>query len=893
MMKSKYIFRALLALLPLGAMTSCQNSFDDPGLVVPVAKNEANITIADFKDRFAEENMQLCPYKDEESKTPYIVKGRVISSDATGNIYQTLCIQDETSAMTFAIRRAGLYDYYHVGQEIVVDLTGLWIGKFNYLFQTGWLNEDNYGAPSMGRVDFSVFQQHVELNGLPKAEVSYITPDEPKPADGMYCILENINQLPSSPGEDFYNLQGQLVEFRNVKFEGGGELPYAPYQESVNRYITQEGSGSKLTVRTSGYATFYSDILPEGTGTVRGILSYYASDPSYATTDGSVNGWQLLIRGLGDVEFDQKGQKDDPYTIEEATELQDQGRIGWVKGYIVGSAKAGANNVTSNDDIIFSTDAEMDNNLIIAASPDITDWTQCIAVDLPQGSALREYGNLFDNPAVYKREIIVSGSLTTYLGMPGVKGTGASNTFEIDGVEIGGGDTPGTDAIPAGNGTQESPYNPDQVKSAPSATGMWMEGYVVGYVADKAWNTAVFGTEPSATDNYNNATNVILSMVAPGQADASNSVPVGLKNTGDVRTTLGISKNASIYGARVKVKGEITSYFGMTSMKNVEEYVIVTGGGDTPTPPPAGDGDGTKSSPYNVSQIMTSTADNAETWVQGYVVGYAPTSYWSDAVFGNTPTEGSTNWSNGTNLILSDMPVGSASADNSIPVGLNAAVRGDLAISKNPAIYGAKVKVKGELTKYFGIRGIKNVTEFEIIDGTGGGDTPEPPVTGSTIYESLSTDANGWDMNDAAAPSGINVWQWDATYKCLKGSAYTNKINAADVTCFSPVITLPSGTGTELTFEYVFNNYKKGGNMIAVSDFSGYAYVMVREEGSGDWKILSEVKAQALAWTPWYEGKYSLDNYSGKKIQIGLRYVSTADVAGTWEVKNLKVTGSK
>ena len=192
-MKIKYIFQALLALLPVGAMTSCQNSFDDPGLVVPVAQNTANTTIAEFKDIFAEQDMQLCPYKDEASKTPYIVKGRVISSDATGNIYQTLCIQDETSAMTFAIRRAGLYDNYHLGQEIVVDLTGLWVGKYNYLLQIGWLNEDSYGAASMGRVDFNVFQQHVELNGLPSTNVAYITPEQPKPADEMYCLVENID----------------------------------------------------------------------------------------------------------------------------------------------------------------------------------------------------------------------------------------------------------------------------------------------------------------------------------------------------------------------------------------------------------------------------------------------------------------------------------------------------------------------------------------------------------------------------------------------------------------------------------------------------------------------------------------------------------------------------
>ena len=718
-MKIKYIFQALLALLPVGAMTSCQNSFDDPGLVVPVAQNTPNTTIAEFKDIFAEQDMQLCPYKDEASKTPYIVKGRVISSDATGNIYQTLCIQDETSAMTFAIRRAGLYDNYHLGQEIVVDLTGLWVGKYNYLLQIGWLNEDSYGAASMGRVDFNVFQQHVELNGLPSTNVAYITPDQPKPADEMYCLVENIDQLPSSPGDEFYNLQGQLVEFRNVQFEGGGELPYAPYQESVNRYITQQGNSSKLTVRTSGYATFYSDTLPEGTGTVRGILSYYASDPSYATTDGSVNGWQLLIRSLDDVEFDQKGQKDDPYTIDEAMAIQNQGRHGWVKGYIVGSVRAGVTSVTSNDDIIFGDEAEMDNNLVIAPSADVTDWSRCIAVNLPQGSALRQYGNLADNPAVYKRSILVNGTLSTYLGIPGVQGTGASDSFEIDGVEIGGGDTPVTPPA-GGNGTKESPYTPEQIiSSTTDADEVWVEGYVVGYVPAMSWGEAVFGNEPTAgSDNYNNATNFILSSQPAGTATADNSIPVGLSTS--VRSVLGISKNPAIFGQKVKVKGQLTKYFGIRGIKAVNEYELE--GGDTPstpvTPPTTGEGDGTEASPYSVAAVMNSSADATDVWVVGYVVGYVPDMSWSGAIFGNTPTEGSTNYTNGTNCILSDVAPGAANDTNSIPVGLKAgsSSRDQIAIGKNPAIYGKKVMLKGEMTKYFGMRGLKNVADFKILD---------------------------------------------------------------------------------------------------------------------------------------------------------------------------------
>ncbi|MDE6026464.1 MAG: choice-of-anchor J domain-containing protein [Muribaculaceae bacterium] len=747
-MKIKYIFQALLALLPMGAMTSCQNSFDDPGLVVPEAKNTANTTIAEFKDRFAEENMQLCPYKDAESKTPYIVKGRVISSDATGNIYQTLCIQDETSAMTFAIRRAGLYDYYHVGQEIVVDLTGLWVGKYNYLLQIGWLNEDNYGDPSMGRVDFSVFQQHVELNGLPKLDVTYITPQDPKPADKMYCLVENIDRLPSSPGEEFYNLQGQLVEFRNVKFEGGGELPYAPYQESVNRFITQEGNSSKLTVRTSGYATFYSDTLPEGTGTIRGILSYYASDPSYATTDGSVNGWQLLIRSLEDVEFNQKGQKDDPYTIEEAAGMQDQSRHGWVKGYIVGSVKAGVTTVTSNADIIFGQEAEMDNNLVIAPSADVADWSRCMAVALPQGSAIRQYGNLADNPAIYKKSILVNGTLSKYLGIPGVQGTGASDSFEIDGVVIGG-DTPVTPAD--GDGSANSPYTVEQISAMNTVNGtnlftdVWAIGYIVGYVdtgiKSYACDESVKFEIPAAV-----ATNLLLAD-SPDERDWNKCISVNLPSQSDARSQLNLKDNPGNLGKELKIKGNVTRYVGISGVKEPSEFILGEGGDDNPVTPPASDG---------------------------------------------------------------------------------------------------------------------------------------------IIYEGLISNSNGWTFDDVTVPSAATkgIWQWDDQYKVLKASAYISGKNYEALSyAISPEINLKGYSSASISFDQAAKF------QTTLTTLCGF---VVREVGTTSWTALKiPVWPAADTWNASNSGTIDLSAYIGKNIQVAFKYASSTSGADTWQIKNLKVTGTK
>lgn len=706
MKRFKYAYIGM-AMLAAAGMASCQADMDEPGLEVPVATMTPNTTLSELKTLFGDQTAMICPEK--EDNTPYIVHGRVISSDASGNIYKSLVIQDDTAALAISLNQSSTYVDYRIGQEIVMNVTGLWIGQYRGLIQLGTLGSSYDGVPQLNFMPYDEFLEHSEKNGLPDPTTKYVGINDQWPSDNAYCVVTEIGSLPSS-GEEFRNMQSQLVEFRNVTFVDGGNETFAPYQESVSRTL-RDSKGSEIIVRNSGYSNFYNDTIPAGTGTVRGILSYYGSD------------WQLLLRTRDDVIFDSKGSKDDPYTVAEAIEKQGQGYAGWMKGFIVGSVKGGVTTVSSNADIIFGADAEMDNNLVVGPSADCTDWTKCVAVQLPQGSDLRKYGNLADNPAVYKKSILITGGFAEYLGMAGLTGnTGNADAFEIDGVTIG----PDTPTPPAGDGdgTKEKPFSVDQVmKSTADSEGVWIEGYVVGYVADMKWqDTAVFGTTPTeGSTNYANATNCILSSVAPPNATTANSVPTGLANKGDVRATLGISKNPGIYGQKVKVKGDVTKYFGVRGIKNVSEYEI-TGGQQPPVnppTPPAGDGDGTEAKPFTVAQVKASTADAKDAWVVGYVVGYVADMKWQEtAVFGTTPTEGSTNYANGTNCILSDVTPPNANLDNSIPAGLKNTgdVRSTLGISKNPSIYGKKVMVKGEVTKYFGVRAIKNISEYKLLD---------------------------------------------------------------------------------------------------------------------------------------------------------------------------------
>lgn len=554
-MKNKLYIGFALALA--AGLSGCQADMDTPQLDVPVATLQPNTTLLELKEAF-EGKTEMVGTREDGSH--YIVHGRVVSSDASGNIYKSLVIQDETAALAFSLNQGSMYIDYRLGQDMVVDMTGLYMGYYSGLQQVGELDEPYNGESQVGFLAFDYWLGHSQKNGLPNPDFAHVTMGSDYPsAEAYYITFNNFDEFSSA---SLPAMQSQLVELRNVSFADAGKEVFAPYQESVNRNLV-DANGKTLVVRNSGYSNFYNQVLPEGKGTVRGILSYY---------NGS---WQLLLRTRQDVMISNKGDKDAPFSVADALTDENAGLSGWTKGYIVGSVKAGVTSVTSNADIIWGSAAEMDNNLVIADSPNVTDWMECVCVELPQSSVFRHYGNLADNPDVYKKEIMVEGTLSTFLGMAGITGnSGTKDSFEIEGV------TPGTATgnTPAakGSGTEADPYNIGFVMQAQSdLTGVWVEGYVAGYVNGADFNTtAEFSNAVGTSSNYLNSSNVILSEVAPLGCGLFNSIPAGLNNA--VKSTLGLKNNPDIYGKRVKVKCDITTdYLGVKGVKKVSQVVVL------------------------------------------------------------------------------------------------------------------------------------------------------------------------------------------------------------------------------------------------------------------------------------------------------------------------------
>lgn len=536
MMKVNKYLAFLMAAVILSIVASCQDSYDAPELEVPKAYMTPNTTILQLKKDFQAYQASTgnatytVPAKDNSNNgiaEPCIIHGFVVSSDATGNIYQSLVIQDETAAIQFSISRASLWSLYPIGQEIVVNVTGLVVGVYGNLIQIGDYYE-NGGEPQVGRMLYAKFKNQSQLNGLPNDNFKYVSFDAEWPSDRPYIIATSIAEVNELAGDDdaVARMQSQLVRFQNVHWQDAGKTTYAEYEETSRRYIL-DSSNNSLMAYNSGYSTFYNDVLPEGTGSVEGILSYYGFD-------GTSDPWQLLLRSTQDVRFgDVPGTKRNPYGVADVIALDDCGLDAWAEGYIVGAFDFSGNPVFGvSDDLI-------DDNVLIAADASCKDVAECVCVQLPASSMLRQYANLLDNPGVIGKKLTVNGSFAPYYKMHGILvANGSKSEFSIEGVDLGAGE---------GNGSADDPYTVEYVLGhyKDAEADVWMSGYIVGFMDGSAG--AVFGL-PDDNADYNGANVLVAS--DPSCKDVAKCVFMKCD-----RNKYGLKRNPDNLGKKMKAQG--------------------------------------------------------------------------------------------------------------------------------------------------------------------------------------------------------------------------------------------------------------------------------------------------------------------------------------------------
>ena len=188
-------------------------------------------------------------------------------------------------------------------------------------------------------------------------------------------------------------------------------------------------------------------------------------------------------------------------------------------------------------------------------------------------------------------EVIVYGKVVNFRGnTPETTGKGSAYVYSLNGITEGGGDTPGPqpgDDV-SGNGTESDPYNVAAAISvyntSTTATGVWVKGYIVGYVDGQVISS---GSKFSGA-NATSATNILIADNV-NETDYTKCIPVQLPS-GEVRSAVNLKDNPGNYKAEVSLYGNIEKYFGVAGLKTVTKYVLGEGGNDdsgTPDNPDA------------------------------------------------------------------------------------------------------------------------------------------------------------------------------------------------------------------------------------------------------------------------------------------------------------------
>ena len=325
MKKIKFIAMALMAMTGLMLGSCMGDSYADPDMVEPIPAapygnnllREKNVvSIAQLKSDY-KTTINGGGYKLIDK--PMMIKGYITGNDISGNLYQQVALQDETGAILVDINAGGLHGYLPVGQEILIDLNGLYIGGYGKQAQIGGIYTNlKTGATSVGKMDRPTWQKHFKL--LDEADASNVKAeifDLTKATDATY-LEENA---------------GKLMTIKGVKFSSAnGKTVWAANDETTNQNLKDAESGqwissNTVVVRTSGYARFANAILPDGAFDITGIFTRYN------------NVWQIIIRNTDDltpVVLDKSGTLEDPYTVTKALEIINAGTFTTDKVYTTG-----------------------------------------------------------------------------------------------------------------------------------------------------------------------------------------------------------------------------------------------------------------------------------------------------------------------------------------------------------------------------------------------------------------------------------------------------------------------------------------------------------------------------------------------------------------------------
>ena len=311
------------------------------------------------------------------------------------------------------------------------------------------------------------------------------------------------------------------------------------------------------------------------------------------------------------------GSKDAPITCAKALELikaladggESDGKA-FVKGKVIKVTTNQENfEKYGNLNYLISDDGSEANAITVYSGDGLNGEKFKGITDLAAGDEVIVYGKLY-------KYVNKSGQMTPEINKGNylvslVKGSG------------GGGDTP-TPTAGDGDGSEAKPYNVTAAIAKAEQTGVYVKGFIVGFVDGQAYDTGA-----TFSDAATGKTNVLIAASA-SETDPTKCMPVQLPN-GAIREGLNLQDNKGNYKKEVTLYGDIATYFRVPGIKNTT-YALIdgkaigtkpgeesgggSGGGGTAS------GTGTLDNPLTPSQVydIVAAMENGKTSSEDYYV---------------------------------------------------------------------------------------------------------------------------------------------------------------------------------------------------------------------------------------------------------------------------------
>ena len=288
MKEIKYLMITAVCVLFASCMGDSYAGIDE-NAPVPYGNNELTetnvITIAQLKSDYA--TYIATDYRDGQSFAKVTddvkIKAIVTSSDAQGNIYQELALQDATGAIIVSVAQGGLYGPLPVGTEILVSLKDLYVGNYGKQAQIGMPSKNATGADVIGRISRTTWDQHYKILST------------------GHIVEPTLFATGTNPTT--WNLDtdgGKLGIIRNVSFKSSNNSKATDTFADPNggagsvSWTLNEQDGRKVIVYNSNFADFANAKVPTGKVDITGIIKRFN------------NQWEIIIRSLDDIKAVEK-----------------------------------------------------------------------------------------------------------------------------------------------------------------------------------------------------------------------------------------------------------------------------------------------------------------------------------------------------------------------------------------------------------------------------------------------------------------------------------------------------------------------------------------------------------------------------------------------------------